>query len=309
METSPVETLYRDYPYPGHGVVSSVVARLLGPTLDRLRIQAGDRRLRVLDAGCGTGEQALGIARTFPDVEVHGIDFSAASLEMAERLSREKGIPVTFARKDLTASLADLGRFDVIVSIGVLHHLPEPKVGFSRLREIVAPGGVFLGMVYGKFGKWQTFQLRDALKLLQKDAGRDELLKFLGDSGFAGNTGPLHYLETLVRRVKFGPSIPFGEAVRRTLSGRSNAYQADTFTHVQEAVYTWSEVIDLLAATGWNFEGWPRNSGMPDEPSQLFKGQALVAAERLSPLERANIYERILRPLCLYFLATPKTSP
>ena len=54
-----VARLYEDYPYPAHGIVSSVVARMARPTLDALRAQQRFQRggrLTILDAGCGTGE-------------------------------------------------------------------------------------------------------------------------------------------------------------------------------------------------------------------------------------------------------------
>jgi SAM-dependent methyltransferase len=318
--TDSVEALYHDYPYPGHGVVSAVIARMIAPAVEDVRRRTSGRRVRLLDAGCGTGEQALGMARAFPDVEVVGVDLSVASLEMARSLAaretrrrhkrgeRDQSGGVRFERRDLTQPLADLGTFDVIVSVGVLHHLPEPARGFERLREIIAPGGAFLGMVYGKFGKWPTFQLRDALRLLGGSAPRDAMLRLLVDAKLADNTGPFHYLETLARRVRFGPSIPWNEAVRRTLAGRNNAYQADTFTHVQEAAFTWAELADLLLRTGWQFEGWPKKSGMPDHPRQVFRGAALEALDRLPPLERAAVYERVIRPVCLYFLASPRSG-
>jgi SAM-dependent methyltransferase len=306
--SGPVETLYRDYPYPGHGVVSSVVARMLAPSVARVRSRRPGVRLRVLDAGCGTGEQALGIAREFPDVEVTGVDFSEASLQMAQRLARRHHLEVRFERRDLTQPLNDLGQFDLVVSVGVLHHLPQPPQGFARLREVCTPKGAFLGMVYGKFGKWPTFQLRDALRMLGGAANRAELLQLLGEGGLANNRGPFHYLETLSRRLRFGPSIAPVEALRRTVAGRSNAYQADTFTHVQEAAYSWAELAQTLTDTGWSFDGWPKSSGMPDDPAQLLRGKAVDAARQLSQLDQAAVYERILRPVCLYFLASPQGS-
>jgi hypothetical protein len=163
-------------------------------------------------------------------------------------------------------------------------------------------------MVYGRFGRWPTFQIRDALRILGQDAARPELLRLLHDSKLANNTGPLHYFETLVRRVRFGPAIPWTEALRRTLAGRSNAYQADAFTHVQEAAFSWQELAGCLAETGWSWGGWPRRSGMPVDPEQLFRGAALEAVKRLGPLDQAAVYERILRPACLYFLASPAAA-
>jgi SAM-dependent methyltransferase len=279
---------------------------MLEEPVRRLQRELGRTRLRVLDAGCGTGEQVIGVARAYPELEVVGVDLNRASLDMAERLSAKSGYRVRFERRNLMQPLDDLGAFDVIVSIGVLHSLEDPRAGFRTLRGAAAPGGVFLGMVYGSYGKWEMFQIRDALKLLCGDEmPRREQLAVLKAARLANNTGPLHYLETLVNRAKFGPRIPVLEAARRVLAGRNEAYQADTFTHVQEVVYTYEDIARVLGETGWRFEGWPRKSGMPDSPEQLFRGKAQELVRTKPLIEQAAIYERLVRPMNLFFLASP----
>jgi SAM-dependent methyltransferase len=302
--TAEVAALYEEYPYPAHGVISRVIAAMLEEPVRR-RSRAMGRRLRVLDAGCGTGEQTIGVARAMPELEVIGVDLNRASLDLASRLAARARVPVRFERRNLMEPLDDLGPFDVIVSVGVLHSLAEPRAGFEHLRRASAPHAAFLGMVYGAYGKWDSNQIRDALRLVcGEGAPRREVLEVLATSRLARNTGPLHALETLAQRARFGPRIPLLEAVRRALSGRNPAFQADTYTHVQEVVYTWAEVARLLEETGFRFEGWPRKSGMPDAPEQLFRGRALELVRAKPLLEQAAIYERLVRPICLYFLAS-----
>ena len=304
--TAAVSELYEEYPYPAHGVVSRVVAGMLEEPVRRLQQRTGSKRLRLLDAGCGTGEQTLGVARAMPELDVTGVDLNRASLELATRLSAREGIPARFDRRNLMEPLDGLGPFQVIVSVGVLHSLAEPARGFEHLRRVAAPGAVFLGMVYGAYGKWDSIQIRDALRLIGgEDAPRRELLDVLRGSRLATNTGPAHYLDTLVKRLRFGPDIPVVEAARRVLKGRNAAYQADTYTHVQEVVYTWSELARVLQETGWRIEGWPKRSGMPDAPEQLFRGRALERMREKSAMEQAAIYERLVRPMNLFFLASP----
>ena len=44
---------------------------------------------------------------------------------------------------------AEGGGFDLVYSIGVLHHLPDPHKGFRTLTEYVRPGGTIAVWVYG----------------------------------------------------------------------------------------------------------------------------------------------------------------
>lgn len=303
---SQVSELYADYPYPNHRVISGVVAGLLKRSVTSLSVQLGRTDLDFLDAGCGTGEQTLGVLRANPRFRATGIDYSNRSLAVARELSKAHNLPVHFERRNLMELMPGLGTFDVITSIGVLHSLPDPAVGFRHLRSLARPHTIFLGMVYGSVGKWDLFQVRDALALLcGPDASRHDRLAVLRDGRLAINTGVRHYLDVFRRRMRFGPRIAPLEAARRVLAGRNAAYQADSYTHVQEVTYTWRELIDLLESTGWCFLGWPEKSGMPDRPGQVFRGRALELARRRSQRELASIYEKIVKPENLFFLATP----
>jgi SAM-dependent methyltransferase len=300
-----VADLYERYPYPAHGIVSSVVARLARSSVEHLRA-ARSGKLDALDAGCGTGEQALGLVRAYPDLEVTGVDYSEASLNLARELSRKKSLAATFHRRDLTQPLDGLGPFDLLVCVGTLHHLREPETGLRMLRGVARDGAILLGMVYGTYGKWNLFRARDALELLSgPDASRERKLALLSQSELENNRGLGEYLRVLRSRRRFGPDIDVREALARVLGSRSRTYQADAYTHPCERCYTWAEVAAMLTHAGWRWLGWPRRSGMPDRPSQLFHGEPLRRLEGSDLLRQASIYERLVCPASLYFLATP----
>ena len=56
----------------------------------------------VLDAGCGTGENALFFAGR--GCQVTGIDFIEEAISRGRRKAAERGLPVTFLLKDLSFS-------------------------------------------------------------------------------------------------------------------------------------------------------------------------------------------------------------
>lgn len=295
-----VRRLYDEHPYPDHGVVGSTIARMASTAVDP------SASLRILDAGCGTGEQTLGLARAFPRAEVVGADVNPRSLERARHHGLRHGIDVRFVPLDLLAEPpSDLGRFDLITSVGVLHHLADPAVGLTSLRALAAPGGRLLGMVYGRYGKMAMFAERDALTRVAGSDGHARL-----DAAEARTLPLAERLVTaaadILRRRRFGPALPVAELLRRARVGRSRTFTADSYAHPQEAAFSWSEVVDLLAATGWSWDGWPPRSGMPDRASQVFHAGPLTdELEQASRLEQANVYERLVRPSNLYFLARP----
>lgn len=299
-----VEELYESFPYPAHGIISSVL-----PSLARrvaAEILGRTPSPRYLDAGCGTGEQALGMKRAYPAFDVTGIDFSEASLAFARELSNKHGLPARFERRNLMEPLEGLGVFDLVTSVGVLHHIPDPAVGLRNLRAITAPGGVLLGMMYGTYGKRDLFRVRDALDLVAgQGATREEKLALVKGISSKVNSGPAHYLATLQQRRRFGPDIARAEAIERVVKGRSASYQADAFTHPHELTFTWKELAALLESAGWRFEGWPARSGMPDDASQVLRGEALARVLRMSKIEQATIFERLVCPPSLYFIARP----
>lgn len=297
-----VGELYESFPYPAHGIISSVLPNLARDVVSETFARV--KSPRYLDAGCGTGEQTLGMKRRYPELHVQGIDYSEASLSFAKNLAKENGFDVAFERRNLMEPLGTLGKFDLFTSIGVLHTLPVPSKGFENLRAIANDGAVLLGMVYGTYGKWDLFRTRDVLNAIAgPNATREERLKLLPEIDAKANSGVGHYLTTLKKRRAFGPAIAPGEAIKRVLKGRNASYQADAFTCPQEITYTWAELAALLEGAGWKWEGWPRHSGMPDDPAQLLTGEALARVRKMTKLEQAGIYERLVCPGNLFFLA------
>jgi SAM-dependent methyltransferase len=108
------------------------------------------RGKRVLDAGCGTGRHAHFAAR-FGAEEVVALDLSDAVEAARTNLSAHPNVHVI--QGDLLRPpfrTADAGGgFDLVYSIGVLHHLPDPRAGFESLLRFVRPGGTIAVWVYG----------------------------------------------------------------------------------------------------------------------------------------------------------------
>ena len=100
----------------------------------------------VLEGGCGKGRHTKLIGE-WGAREVIGVDLSDA-VEPAFRNTRD--LPnVHIVQADIYR-LPLKRRFDYAFSVGVLHHLPDPRGGFASLLKHVKPGGAISAWVYGR---------------------------------------------------------------------------------------------------------------------------------------------------------------
>ena len=104
------------------------------------------RRVRsVLDLGCGSGADALALARLGHDVT--GIDISFTAVRDAQGRARSEGLLARFIQHDVVEPLAFANaRFDAVICNLTLHMFPE---GLARdiaceVDRCLRPGGLFL---------------------------------------------------------------------------------------------------------------------------------------------------------------------
>jgi cyclopropane fatty-acyl-phospholipid synthase-like methyltransferase len=112
--------------------------------------ESGEITGDVLDAGCGTGENALFLASR--GHVVWGIDSSSAAIEISKRRAEERGIAATFMVKD-TLKLHEIGRtFDTVIDCGLFHTLSDPErpVYVWNLSEVLRPGGRYFMLAFSE---------------------------------------------------------------------------------------------------------------------------------------------------------------
>lgn len=107
----------------------------------------------VLEGGCGKGRHTQ-LAARWGAREVIGIDLSAA-VETAFAASRTLTNAHIIQADIYHLPLAR--KFDYAFSVGVLHHLPDPRGGFLSLASKVRPGGNLSAWIYGaENNEWIT---------------------------------------------------------------------------------------------------------------------------------------------------------
>ena len=95
---------------------------------------------RLVDVGAGTG--LLGLALVDDVGEVVLLDPSAGMIEVATAKLAGGSLPtVSAARHDLLVDPPPAERFDVAVSLLVLHHLADTRGALRGIRALLVPGG------------------------------------------------------------------------------------------------------------------------------------------------------------------------
>jgi cyclopropane fatty-acyl-phospholipid synthase-like methyltransferase len=109
---------------------------------------AGQIGPAVLDAGCGTGENALFFAER--GCKVTGIDFLAEPIERAKAKAAKRGVAVDFRVADATALGEWTERFDNVIDCGLFHVFSDEdrKRYVAGLAHVLKPGGRLFFMCF-----------------------------------------------------------------------------------------------------------------------------------------------------------------
>ena len=167
---------YRELPFNTFGdleehkknISSGISLRNHPPLLEILSDQT-----RVLEVGCGVGWLSAQIADRF-HTSVTSIDFNKVAVDMAQKSADSLKIAVDYQVADLFLYSRDV-KFDVCVSLGVLHHTNNCIDAVQRcVDHFTKSGGYFYVGLYHLFGRrpfLNHFEL-----MMQNGASEKELL-------------------------------------------------------------------------------------------------------------------------------------
>ena len=99
---------------------------------------------RALDLGCGTGTNALTMARL--GWQVTAVDLSWLAVRAARSKARAAGVPIDVRQADASRLEGIVGLFDLALDIGCFHSLePATRAVYARrLSELLRPGAGFM---------------------------------------------------------------------------------------------------------------------------------------------------------------------
>lgn len=121
------------------------------------------RGKQVLELGCGNASHLVHLKRWSP-AEIVGVDLGDSVKSARENLANAEVTNATIVQADLTGY--ESKGFDLVFSIGVLHHLTNPKNGFDAVLRNVKPGGKFHCWVYAREGNSVIVWFVDPLRKL-----------------------------------------------------------------------------------------------------------------------------------------------
>jgi tetratricopeptide (TPR) repeat protein/2-polyprenyl-3-methyl-5-hydroxy-6-metoxy-1,4-benzoquinol methylase len=197
-----------------------------------------DSQPEMLIAGCGTGRESIFAAQIFRGARVLAVDLSLKSISYAIRKTRELGITnIEYAQADIL-KLGEITRtFDIIASVGVLHHLADPFVGWQSLLSRLRPGGFMHLGFYSQIARRHVVRARE----------------FLAARGYASTPDD-------IRRFRRDLAAQDAGAVLQWLSNTPDFYSTsecrDLVFHVQEHCLTLDQIESFLSEAGLRFLGF-----------------------------------------------------
>ncbi len=138
----------------------------------------GNRQLKVLIAGCGTGQHILNTQR-YKNSQITGIDLSLSSLSYAQRKINELKIDnVELIQVDILEVALLERKFDIIESSGVLHHMNNPSQGLKALLGVLNNNGFLKLGLYSELARQNIVEARNYISRKKLEANDDNIRHF-----------------------------------------------------------------------------------------------------------------------------------
>jgi len=144
------------------------------------------RGKRVLEIGCGMGWDAVEFAKH--GAHYVGVDISKESINLAKQQFEAYGLEGEFHVLDAGdgEALKQLGEFDLVYSLGVIHHYPDIRDTIKNIHQCVTDNGEFRFMVYAK-ESWKYAMIQKGIDQFEAQSNcpyaeaftRDDIYKFL----------------------------------------------------------------------------------------------------------------------------------
>ena len=166
-----VREQYEENPYPRYTTFSFIENQSYASTMQSTLLDftppacLRNKRINLLVAGCGTGKQCLEIAKSYKETRVLAIDLSRRSLAYAKKKARDSKVKnLEFLHADIL-DLEQLNeKFEIIESVGVLHHMSDPHAGWKCLRELLIPEGIMKIALYSKLARIPVVKAWEIIK-------------------------------------------------------------------------------------------------------------------------------------------------
>ena len=238
-----VSDQYEEFPYPRWRYTYSNVPF---PFLSFIKKQIKPNQItfknkflnpKVLVAGCGTGNHLLQTANYF-NAKIIGIDLSISSLAYANRKIDELELKnIELLHGDIMQLNNFDKKFDIIESVGVLHHLKNPMKGISILTNLLEKDGLLLLGLYSE-------KARQGIEIIKNYAKKNNFHNTLSDIR--------KFREKIFNEEK---DLDF-----KNLSNRKDFFSTssvrDLIFHSHENTYSLKQIFNMLEDLNLEFLGF-----------------------------------------------------
>jgi len=195
-----------------------------------------DDQLKVLIAGCGTGNQILQTQKC-KNAQITSIDLSLSSLAYAQRKINELGIDnVELIQMDILEVSLLQEQFDLIECGGVLHHMNNPLQGLKALVGILKNNGFLKLGLYSELARQDIISARKYISHNKLQSNKDNILDF--------------------RETVFSGEIPELNSLLKTRDLYTLSSCRDLCFHTKEHRFTINQLQETLKSNELQFHGF-----------------------------------------------------
>ena len=254
-----VRNQYEENPYPRWRYLYANIRKnflvrfqnQIKPNIIDMKFSEKFNKPNVLIAGCGTGRH-LFIADSYLNANILGVDLSLSSLAYAKRKTKEIGLKnIEFLHSDIL-NIKNLKRkFDVIESVGVIHHMKNPLEGLQILLELLEPHGFLKLGLYSKLARKHIIETRKFAKVKNFKGNVEDIRKCRNEILNAKNNNSL-------KKISVGRDFYTTSSVR------------DLIFHEQEHSFSIPEIATIIKKYKLEFLGFSE-SFIKNHYSKIYK--------------------------------------
>lgn len=276
---------------------------------DRLAKQNKLRGKRILDAGCGTGQRVIDIAKYFREACIVGVDFSENSINIAKKQAlQDKVTNIEFICGDLLTYVSPY-KFDIINMYGVLHHIKDAEIVLKKLLGDLNETGIFVAWCYHKYGEYNRM------------LNRELLMTLLGGKGYSAGVELMNELEMSISENRYGNS--YGDHLNKA---DCICKDADAFLNPYVRTYDFEELMLLVKTSGFdwfvveqiNYENQGYILNLEDDsnfPFWMFNPKNYLKSDKayeyyrqLNKIDRLHVIELLVKPTGFTIFAGKKAA-
>ncbi len=192
---------------------------------------------KILIAGCGTGQHAITTASKYKNSKILALDLSFRSLSYAKRKADDLKIGnIDFIQGDILDLESIEIKFDIIETVGVLHHMDNPFKGWKILTSCLDNDSLMLIGLYSEKARQHIIQIKKKINKLKLQPNYNNIINFRKDLIENHN---VHW-----NLIKSSPDFYTVSGVR------------DLLFHTQEHRFTISKIREYLDKLGLIFLGF-----------------------------------------------------